>query len=237
MNDKPDDEGVPNVHVAIARVAADIGHIAKDQRVESGPARFNFRGIDDVLDTIHEPLCRHGVSVVPVDFHVVEQSERVTSKGTAQFHLLAKVTFHILGPAGDHVVAAALAEALDTSDKAASKAMSMAYKYVAFQVFSIPVRGALDESDRESLERGTAQAGPNVTLEDVHARLMAAAEQVGTDMDSLTGKFRQSKGGITMEQFYALPLNEVYPFSQQVAQYVARQNSQSGPAASGAPNN
>jgi hypothetical protein len=144
----------PNVHVAIARVAADIGHIAKAQQVQAGPAKFSFRGIDDVLNAIHGPLADHGVSVVPCGFDLHDQSERVTKSGGALVHLLATVHYRIIGPAGDFVEAAALAEALDTSDKAASKAMSMAFKYVCFQVFSIPVRGALEESDREQLERG-----------------------------------------------------------------------------------
>lgn len=218
-------EDVPNVHVAIARVASAIGNIAKEQQVTSGPARFNFRGIDDVLDAIHTPLSENGVSIVPVGFDVIDNSERVTKSGSAQVHLLAVIRYRILGPAGDYVEAAALAEALDTSDKAASKAMSMGYKYVAFQVFSIPVRGALEESDRESLERGSASAGPSVTVEDVHARLQGLATQLGTDLESLTGKFRDANNGLTMEEFMALPVEKVYPFAQQVAQYAAR-NSQ-----------
>lgn len=224
LSTTPDAGGeTPNIHVAIARVASDIGNIAKDQQVTSGPARFNFRGIDDVLDAIHTPLSDHGVSIVPTGFDIHDQSERVTKSGSAQVHLLATVHYRIIGPAGDYVEAAALAEALDTSDKAASKAMSMGYKYVAFQVFSIPVRGALEESDRESLERGSEQTGPSVTVTDVHSRLEGLATELGTDLASLTAKFRDAQGGMTMEQFMALPVEKVYPFAQQVAQYAARQ--------------
>ena len=214
---------IPNVHVAIARVAGDIGAIAKNQKVQAGPAKFNFRGVDDVLNTIHDPLVRHGVSIIPTGFDVLDQTVGVTKSGTAQQHLLGLVRYRIVGPAGDYVEAAVVAEAQDTSDKAASKMMSMAYKYLAFQTFSIPVEGALEESDRDSSPREVNHAGPQVTIEDVHNRIKAAADSLGTDMESITGKFRESHGNLTMEQFYALPVDKVFPFAQQVVQYAAKQ--------------
>jgi hypothetical protein len=214
---------LPHVHIAIARVAADIGAIAKDQKVQAGPAKFNFRGIDDVLNAIHEPLVKHGVSIIPTGFDILDQTVGVTKSGGAQQHLMGLVRFRIIGPAGDFVEAAVVAEAQDTSDKAASKMMSMAYKYLAFQTFSIPVEGALEESDRESFPREVNHAGPQVTIEDVHNRLRAAADSLGTDMESLTGKFRESHGNLTLEQFMALPIDKVMPFAQQVVQYAAKQ--------------
>lgn len=214
--------GYPIVTVAIARVAADIGAIAKDQKVQAGPAKFNFRGIDDVLNAIHEPLVKHGVSIVPTGFDVLDQTVGVTKSGGAQQHLLGLVRFRIYGPGGDYIEAAVVAEAQDTSDKAASKMMSMAYKYLAFQTFSIPVEGALEESDRESFPREVNHAGPQVTIEDVHNRIKAAADSLGTDMESVTGKFRESHGNLTMEQFYALPVDKVFAFAQQVVQYAAK---------------
>jgi hypothetical protein len=216
-------DGQPNVHVAIARVAADIGAIAKDQKVQAGPAKFNFRGIDDVLNAIHEPLVNHGVSIVPTGFDVLDQTVGVTKSGGAQQHLMGLVRFRIIGPAGDFIDAAVVAEAQDTSDKAASKMMSMAYKYLAFQTFSIPVEGALEESDRDSSPREVNHAGPQVTIEDVHNRIKAAADSLGTDMESITGKFRESHGGLTMEQFYALSVDKVFPFAQQVVSYANQQ--------------
>jgi len=224
MQDKIDLSGIPNVHAAIARVAADIGNIAKDQQVTSGPAKFNFRGIDDVLDTIHTPLATHGVSIVPCGFDIHDQSERVTKSGGTQVHLLATIHYRIIGPAGDYVDAAALAEALDTSDKAASKAMSMGYKYVAFQVFSIPVRGALEESDREQLERGRSDAAPQVTMDDIKARIEKTTIDLGMDIESVTGKFRAAHDNITVAQMWDLPVETVYSFARQLVAYAAQQS-------------
>jgi hypothetical protein len=219
----PYENGYPIVSVAIARVAGDIGAIAKDQKVQAGPAKFNFRGVDDVLNAIHEPLVRHGVSIVPTGFDVLDQTVGVTKSGTAQQHLMGLVRYRIIGPSGDYIEAAVVAEAQDTSDKAASKMMSMAYKYLCFQTFSIPVEGVMEESDRDSSPREVNHAGPQVTIEDVHNRLRAAAESLGTDMESVTGKFRETHGDLTMEQFMALPVDKVMPFAQQVVQYANQQ--------------
>jgi hypothetical protein len=219
----PYENGYPLVSIAIARVAGDIGAIAKDQKVQAGPAKFNFRGVDDVLNAIHEPLVRHGVSIVPTGFDVLDQTVGVTKSGTAQQHLLGLVRYRIIGPGGDYIEAAVVAEAQDTSDKAASKMMSMAYKYLCFQAFSIPVEGALEESDRDSSPREVNHSGPSVTIEDVHNRIKAAAESLGTDMESITGKFRETHGNLTMEAFYALPVDKVFPFAAQVHQYALQQ--------------
>ena len=213
----------PNVHVAIARVAADIGAIAKDQKVQAGPAKFNFRGIDDVLNAIHEPLVTHGVSIVPTGFDVLDQTVGVTKSGGAQQHLMGLVRFRIVGPAGDFIDAAVVAEAQDTSDKAASKMMSMAYKYLAFQTFSIPVEGAMEESDRDSSPREVNQAGPRVTMDDIRGRIEGAATSLGSDIESVTGKFREAAGGITVEQMWELPVDKVYGFARQLVQYAGQQ--------------
>ena len=217
----------PNIHIAIARVAADIGAIAKNNQVSAGPAKFNFRGIDDVLDTIHSPLCTHGVSIVPTGFDVLDQSERVTKSGGTQVHLMGLVRYRITGPAGDYVDSAVVAEALDTSDKAASKMMSMAYKYLAFQTFSIPVRGALEESDREQLERGRPDTAPQVSMEDIKGRIEKASADLGIPVEEATGKFRESKGNITVDQMWALNVNDVYGFARQLVTYAAKQAAQS----------
>lgn len=214
---------MPNIHIAISRVAADIGAIAKDQKVQAGPAKFNFRGIDDVLNAIHEPLVAHGVSIIPTGFDVLDQTVGVTKSGGAQQHLMGLVHFRIVGPLGDYVEAAVVAEAQDTSDKAASKMMSMAYKYLAFQTFSIPVEGAMEESDRDSSPREVNQAGPRVTMDDIRGRIEGAAASLGTDVESVTGKFRTDNGGLTMEQMWDLPVDKVYGFARQLVQYAKQQ--------------
>lgn len=211
-----------NVHVAVARVRAEVGAIAKAKMVTQGPARFNFRGIDDVLNALHEPMYRHGVTLVPTKITVVESSERTTKSGGAQTHLLVRVQFRVYGPAGDSYPVSILAEGQDTSDKAASKAMSMAFKYAAIQTFVIPVAaGALDESDQDSTER--VGQGPQLPgIEEIHARLRASAADLGLDLETATSRFREVSGNLTMDQFWALPADAVFAFVRTIAGHAER---------------
>lgn len=211
----------PSVHEALAAVSRDVGSIAKDQQVTSGPARFNFRGIDDVLDAIHGPMAEHRVEFIPAGFTLLDNTVGVTKSGSAQQHLLGIVHYKIVGPAGDSIDAAVLAESQDTSDKAASKLMSMAYKYLAFQVLSIPVRGALEESDRDSSERGTQ--GPQMTTEELVARLDGMAAETGTSLEGITARWRAANGDMTLDQMRALPPDRLYGFVRQARSYIDSQ--------------
>lgn len=215
---------VPTVTEALARVSRDVGVIAKDQQVTSGPARYNFRGIDDVLDAIHGPMAEHGVEFIPSGFTVIDNTVGVTKSGGSQQHLLGVVHYTIVGPAGDSIPAAVLAEAQDTSDKAASKLMSMAYKYLAFQVLSIPVRGALEESDRDSSPRD--MSGPSITTEELFTRLEAMAGETGKTLEELTGRWRTANGDLSIEQMRALPPDRLYAFVRQVRDYIDAQKAQ-----------
>ena len=216
----------PNVAVALARVAKDVGAIAKNKQVTSGPARFNFRGIDDVLDTIHEPMAKHGVSFIPNGFTLIDNTVGVTKSGGSQQHLLGVVKFIILGPAGDSIPASVVAEAQDTSDKAASKMMSMAYKYLAFQVLSIPVQGALDESDSDSTPR--AESGSAMSTADLMGTLEKYAAQVGQDLEQITARWRGANGNLTLDAMRALPPDRLYAFVRQVKQYIDNQQPSEG---------
>jgi hypothetical protein len=199
---------------ALAMVARDIGPIAKDRQVVTGPARYSFRGIDDVLDTIHDSMARWGVFFIPTRFDVIDATEGETRSGTKQFHLLGIQHYRIVGPRGDYIDAAVPCEALDLSDKAASKALSMAYKYLAFQVLSIPVRGALAESDSESIERGPAPAGA-----EVWAKYDAAITSLGMTREEASAKWREQNGGITLADMEALPVERVFGHVRSVVAY------------------
>jgi hypothetical protein len=106
--------------------------------------RYKFRGVDDFIGALAQPLRDHGVFMMTeiLDFQV-----SVRGKMNAT-HM--RVAFHFYGPAGDKVTATTLGEASDTADKASNKAMSAALKYALMQTFMIPVdAGSLDDGDRD----------------------------------------------------------------------------------------
>lgn len=125
----------PTIHELMPKVMGGISAIGKNQRNEA--QRFNFRGIDDVMNAVQPVLVKHGVFYVP---EVLTSSfERyLTKSGTTMRHATLEIAFHFYGPAGDSVTVIAVGEAADSGDKAASKAAAIALKYALLQTFCIP---------------------------------------------------------------------------------------------------
>lgn len=131
----------PTVHQAMSGVMADIGAVGKDRRNEH--FKYQFRGIDDVLNAVHAALVKHGVFYLPL---VEDADYGVAGK---QRVATLKVRYRFYGPAGDSVEAVTVAEGMDSGDKAPNKAMSAALKYALIQVFAIPTEDTA-EPDREA---------------------------------------------------------------------------------------
>jgi len=134
------------VYKAINNVQADLSvlGITKDRRNMQGSG-YNFRGIDDVYNTIAPLLAKHGLCILP---RVLSREcvERVSQKGGALFYVTVDAEFDFLSAEdGSKHTVKTFGEAMDSGDKATNKAMSAAYKYACFQAFSIPT-----ESDNDA---------------------------------------------------------------------------------------
>lgn len=215
------------VFQALRQVMVEIGPIAKDRRVSEGRGpKFNFRGIDDVLNAVHDSFAKWGVLVVPSGWEQIESSIGETKSGTTQLHVRGRHTFTVYGPNGDSITAVAPAEALDLSDKAASKSMSMAYKYVVIQMLSIPVAaGALDESDTTSVpyEAHAPQAPATPPPDAVWAKYDAAIADLGlSGREEASAKWRE-KQGMSFEEFQTAPIERVFAHVRQVVAYAKEQ--------------
>lgn len=116
--------------------------IAKDRR--NAQQGYNFRGIDDIYNTLSGLLADNGLCILP---EVLErtQVERITQKGGALFYTTVKVKYTIVSAVdGSQFITATYGEAMDSADKSTNKAMSAAYKYMCLQVFCIPTEGDND---------------------------------------------------------------------------------------------
>lgn len=134
----PADMDVP-VHVAWSRVMGDVQYIAKaDERRDPG-GRYNFRGIDAVLNAVGPALRKHGVSVVQTK---VEPSyDRVQTGGGKTMQLCrVTVTYAVIGPKGDTlpVPLVSVGEAFDSGDKSTPKAVSVALRSCYINSLAIP---------------------------------------------------------------------------------------------------
>jgi len=169
-----------SVYKAISAVAKEMAEqgISKDR--ENRQQGFNFRGIDQVYNALAPALVRHGLLILP---RITERTvtERVTQKGGVLFYVVVKAEFDFVATEdGSHHTVVTYGEAMDSGDKATNKAMSIAYKYAAFQTFCIPTEQTAIDADAEVhhvaarspddiLADFTAQAAECLTLDDLKA--------------------------------------------------------------------
>jgi len=145
-------ETLPNVQQAWAAVMGEVRELGKDQLHNSPGARFNFRGVDDVMNAVGPVLRKHQVSVVPT--HVDLQTRATqTSTGKATQEALVMVQYAIHGPAGDSMAGGSAGGAMDSGDKGVPKAMSVAYRTFLLQALCLPTHDT--DPDAEAFERVT----------------------------------------------------------------------------------
>lgn len=139
---------------AWSQVRRDIRSIGKNEEYSANGTRYNFRGVDTAVNAFSPVTLRHGVNVIPFK-KVAEYVETSTSGGKRQCDCRVTVTWHIYGPKGDFFVAESCGQALDTQDKAAAKAQSVALRVLLFEAGMIATR----ETDPEftAQDRGEAR--------------------------------------------------------------------------------
>lgn len=135
-------EGKPGLVLAsIGNVMRDIGAIGKDQ--QNKHQGYMFRGIDQVYDAVHPLLVQNKLVIVPkmvkADVDKIDKGYHVCIHAEFSFVHTEDGSIFTFGPF--------IGEAADFSDKAASKAMSMAYKYFIFQAFCIPLEEGAKDRD------------------------------------------------------------------------------------------
>lgn len=153
-------ENTMQVYKAINAVQKELSTvgITKDRRNMQGSG-YNFRGIDDVYNTIAPLLAKHGLCILPRVL-ARECVERVSQKGGALFYITVEVEFDFVSAEdGSKHTVKTFGEAMDSGDKATNKAMSAAYKYAAFQAFSIPTEA---DNDADAHTHAVA-AAPDIT--------------------------------------------------------------------------
>lgn len=165
---------------AVAREMAEQG-ISKDR--ENRQQGFSFRGIDQVYNALAPMLAKHGLVILP---RITERTvtERTTQKGGVLFYVVVKAEFDFVATEdGSKHTVTTYGEAMDSGDKATNKAMSIAYKYAAFQAFCIPTEQTAIDADAEV--HNVAARSPD----DILADFTAQAAECST-LDDLKGIYK-----------------------------------------------
>lgn len=130
------------IHERMVAVMAEVRALGKNERVTAGPAKFNFRGIDAVMNAVGPALRRHGVYVT-TRIDDINYETVMTSGDKRSTACRVVVSFSFTGLDGDSITTTAPGESWDSGDKGTAKAMSVAYRTALLQALCLPT----DEKD------------------------------------------------------------------------------------------
>ena len=131
------------IYADLAKVMRSVDHVGKGDF--NSHQKFNFRGIDGVLNAVGPALREHNVVVYP-RLHDVTYEEVKTSGGKASTACRVVVDYVFASVDGSTVETRVAAESWDTGDKAMPKAMSVAMRTALIQALALPT----DEPDPDS---------------------------------------------------------------------------------------
>lgn len=132
-----------NIYAVMSAAMEEVQAVRKEGFNDT--QRYNFRGIDQVVNAVGPIFRKH--KIIPVPYACTAQYRDVlTSTGKPSREVTVGATYRFYGPAGDFIEATVPGESMDSGDKGTPKAMSVAYRIVLLQMLCIPT----DEPDPDS---------------------------------------------------------------------------------------
>ena len=150
---------------------------------------FRFRSIDDTVASVRRALIKHNVAIVPEVVNV-EKSTYQTKNGSVMNVSDVLVNYSFIAEDGSSVVATMAGQASDSGDKAVSKALSMAFKYLCFQTFLCGTDG---DPDAEVAPEAVTPAQAGLTAAD-KKRISTLGERAGLDKAKLKEAIQEAVG-------------------------------------------
>ncbi len=138
----------PLIFERIAAIMAEVPAIGKNKQNQE--QHYWFRGIDNVYNSLHPLFVKYQVFTTS---EILSKNREVwTNKnGTIMIEFTLQVKYRFTAIDGSSIETETMGQAMDSSDKASNKAMSMAHKAAILQIFMIPTVD-LEEPDASSPE-------------------------------------------------------------------------------------
>lgn len=200
------------IYSVISAVMAEIGAIGKTSRNQM--QGFAYRGIDAVMNALNPVLAKYHLIIIP-EVLDIKREERQSNKGGCLTHTIVMVKYTFYADDGSNVSAVVTGESMDSGDKSTSKALSIAYKYAAFQIFCIPTEEMVDP-DRDSYEVTPRQpkkygreymakhGHDHISAEEIE-HLKSACQRSGKSLDAALAACKVTRiEDITVTQYLAL---------------------------------
>ena len=193
------------IYGAIAAIMRETKAITKSSRNQQ--QGFMFRGIDAVMNELHDLFANNGVFILPevLDYTV---TEKVTVKGGLLYYTRAKIKFHFVADDASEVCTINVGEAMDSGDKGMNKAMSIALKYALMQMLLIPTEEQKDPDEATPPETRPRTISEIIqTLDPVKdAQLVAALNTITgvTDKESIMAVWNNNSALHQNPTFYTV---------------------------------
>lgn len=169
------------VYAAIAKVMAVMASEGISKTRKNSQQGYNFRGIDDVYNSLARPMVDAGLIVLPRVLSR-ECKDAQTKSGGNLFYVVVECEFDFIAVSdGSKHTVKTYGEAMDSADKATNKAMSAAMKYAYMQAFCIPTEGDNDA------DYHTHDVKIPLINDEQQANITALAKEVNADLKGLCG--------------------------------------------------
>lgn len=178
----------PMIYGKIADCMRQLGAIGKTSK--NAQQGFMYRGVDAVMNALNPVLTANHVFCVP---EVLEQhrEERQTRNGGNLIYSILKMCYTLYAEDGSSVSATVIGEGMDSADKSSNKAMSVAYKYAMFQIFSIPTEEMADP-DAETPPESTPKADNKAARNNAWTALATALGKTNKEMSACVNSLIQA---------------------------------------------
>lgn len=192
MGEKATETKPLNVYQAIAKVQADLAKEGIGKQKRNKEQGYQYRGIDDVYNSLSHILSDVGLCILP---RILSRDlkERLSKNGTPLFNVVVEAEFDLVSAAdGSSHVVRTYGEAMDSADKATNKAMSAAYKNMAFMAFCVPTEG---DNDADATTHEVKSDTIFATAQDRKSFIDERMAEIGkaTTVEELADKFDLSK--------------------------------------------
>lgn len=142
------------IHEAVLKAMAEIARVGIAKVSRNKDQGYNFRGIEAAMNEMSVILIRNGISVTPSysDLTVTERAKGDPKDAKAIRFVTVKGCFTFSADDNSSVQCTVYGEAMDSGDKAVTKAQSVAFRTALFQQFVVPTMAMDPEADAEESE-------------------------------------------------------------------------------------
>ncbi len=160
----------------INAIMSDVPAIGKDRK--SKQQGYNFRGIDDMYNSLHTLFAKHQVFFTS-ELLASCREERETKNGGSLIYSILDIKFTFYAEDGSSISSTFRGEAMDSGDKASNKAASVALKYALMQMFLIPTAEDKD-TENDSPEPIVKKQPKNELVDHEKAKLIDDYQKILT---------------------------------------------------------